>query len=115
MSVKIYGIKNCDTMKKAFNWLDAHNITYDFHDYKKLDADKDVLNEAIAAQGWESVFNKRGTTWRSLPDNTKNSMDNSLAIAAALENPSLIKRPLMIYKKKIYLGFKPDIYKDIFL
>lgn len=110
----IYGIKNCDTMKKAFSWLDARGVDYTFHDYKKSGADSAVLKDAIKTHGWENVINRRGTTWRSLPDTVKESMDEIGAITAALENPSLIKRPLLVHNGKTYLGFSPETYNEIF-
>lgn len=111
-SVEIYGIKNCDTMKKAFKWLDANNVDYNFHDYKKVGADKDVLTKAIAQHGWDSVINRRGTTWRKLSDDQKSSMDTDSAITAALENPSLIKRPLIVAGGGILLGYDEGVYSQ---
>jgi arsenate reductase len=102
---KVYGIKNCDSMKKTFVWLDKHGIAYDFHDYKKSGADKAVLEAAIKAHGWENVINRKGTTWRGLDEKTRESMTEKLALAAALENPSLVKRPLIVAGKKILLGY----------
>ena len=112
--IKIYGIKNCDTMKKAFKWLDENNIAYDFYDYKKQGADSSVLSTAIAQHSWEAVINRRGTTWRKLPENTKETMDNQSAIAAAQDNPSLIKRPLITHGDTIILGFNADDYAATF-
>lgn len=115
---KIYGIKNCDTMKKAFQWLDENDVPYDFHDYKKIAPDEGVLKRAIKEHGWENVLNKRGTTWRQLPDDVKANMDTISAIAVAMENPSIIKRPLLDgapnKKDEIYLGFSPAVYQAIF-
>lgn len=111
---EIYGIKNCDTMKKAFQWLDTQGVSYVFHDYKKENVDESVLKKAVQAHGWEAVLNRRGTTWRKLPDAIKNNMDDVVAIKIAIENPSIIKRPLLMKEDKIYLGFSPDQYKGIF-
>jgi len=110
----IYGIKNCDTMKKAFKWLDAANINYSFHDYKKDAPDTNILGQAIAAHGWEAVINQRGTTWRKLDDATKSSMNADKAIPLALENPSILKRPLLVHNGETHLGFKDAAYKAIF-
>lgn len=110
----IYGIKNCDTMKKAFKWLDEKTIDYVFHDYKKGGVDDAVLRDAIAKHGWENVINRRGTTWRALPDEFKNSMNTVEAIKIASEKPSIIKRPLLTHAGEIYLGFDADRYSDIF-
>lgn len=113
-SPTLYGIKNCDTMKKAFKWLDSQNIAYDFHDYKKQSINKDVLDEAINQHGWEQVINQRGTTWRKLPTSIKNSMNETRAIGIAQDNPSIIKRPILVHKNKIFLGFKANNYEEIF-
>lgn len=110
--LKIYGIKNCDSMKKAFVWLDKQGIPYDFHDYKKSGADAAVLKAAIAAHGWENVINRKGTTWRALPEKTRADMTEKSALAAALENPSLVKRPLILQGKKILLGYDEAVYKS---
>ena len=110
----LYGIQNCDTMKKAFKWLDAQNIAYDFHDYKKIGIDEDVLKQALTQHGWENVINRRGTTWRKLPQETQDSMDDNQAIAIAVENPSILKRPLLKQGNDIFLGFKDSEYEEIF-
>lgn len=112
--VTIYGIKNCDTMKKAFAWLETHEVAFTFHDYKKQGVDESVLNAALDTQGWEETLNRRGTTWRNLPDDLKTTMDKKTALKTALENPSIIKRPLLVCDGQIYLGFKPEIYEKIF-
>jgi len=109
----IYGIKNCDTMKKAFAWLAANKIEYEFHDYKKHGADELILNQAVNEHGWQSVINKRGTTWRNLPETVKETMDDTKAVTIAQENPSVIKRPLLVHNNKTYLGFDEKTYKDI--
>ena len=114
MSTTIYGIKNCDTMKKARLWLESENITYAFHDYKKEGIDESILKQAINEHGWETVINKRGTTWRQLSEDVQNNMDDIKAVEIANENPSIVKRPLLANNGKTHLGFKPDIYKEIF-
>lgn len=111
---KVYGIKNCDTIKKALAWLDTREISYDFHDYKKEGVDETVLQRALEIHGWDTVINKRGTTWRKLADDVKAAMDDTAAIAVAMENPSIIKRPLLITENEIYLGFSDSAYQDIF-
>jgi len=110
----IYGIKNCDTMKKAFKWLEAEGIAYEFVDYKKTQPDTEILKQAILEHGWETVINQRGTTWRQLDDATKASMDADKAIPLALENPSILKRPLLVHNGKTHIGFKPESYASIF-
>lgn len=110
----LYGIKNCDTMKKAFKWLEAHNIDYHFHDYKKEGVDEKILKQAINEHGWESVINKRGTTWRKLPQDIKDNMNDESAIYTAKDNASIIKRPLLVHEGSTYLGFKDELYTSIF-
>lgn len=102
----IYGIKNCDTMKKAFQWLEKHKIDYDFHDYKKLGTDKAVLGRAFEVFGWEETLNRKGTTWRKLPEAVREGMTKAKAMKIAVENPSIIKRPLIIKGDDIILGFE---------
>ena len=101
-------------MKKAFTWLDDNNIAYAFHDYKKDGADSGILERAITKHGWDNVINRKGTSWRKLPDAVKENMNEQSAIKAAMENPSLIKRPLLIKGKTIHLGFNADEYAQIF-
>ncbi|MBB4302240.1 Spx/MgsR family transcriptional regulator [Rhodobium orientis] len=114
MSVAIYGIKNCSTMKKAFDWLDANDIGYVFHDYKKEGADREALQRWCAAAGWEKVLNRAGMTFRKLPDDAKADLDEGKAIALMLEKPSMIKRPVVETESAIELGFKPERYAAIF-
>ena len=111
----IYGIKNCDTMKKAFNWLDENGIEYNFHDYKKNGVDKKILEKALKEFSWEQVLNRKGMTWRKLPKDVQSNMDEKKAIDIALHNPSIIKRPLLIHKNKMVLGFNPETYENMFL
>ena len=114
MSTVIYGIKNCDTMKKAFAWLEASGHDFTFHDYKKHDLNEQVLRDALEQHGWENVINRRGTTWRQLPDTVKESMDADGAIDVAKDNPSIVKRPLLVHQGHIHLGFKDTAYAEIF-
>ena len=114
MTLTLYGIKNCDTVKKARTWLKDREIEYSFYNYKKDGADKDVLKKAIAQFGWENVINRRGTTWRQLDPQTQNDMNEAIAFTVACENPSIIKRPLLVKDDDMHLGFKPDQYEDIF-
>ncbi|ASP40443.1 ArsC family reductase [Bacterioplanes sanyensis] len=112
--VTLYGIKSCDTMKKARTWLEQHGVEFHFHDYKK-----DGLPEALADQwlqelGWETLINRRGTTWRQLPEEVRASMDNDAARSAMLANPSIIKRPLLDTGDGKYLGFKAEQYQQLF-
>ena len=108
MTVTIYGIKNCDTMKKAFNWLDAQGIDYIFHDYKKSGIDDVTLGRWCKTLGWEKVLNRAGTTFRKLPDEAKQDLDEAKAIPLMVEQPSMIKRPVIDSAGKLTAGFKPD-------
>lgn len=113
--VKIYGIKNCDTMKKAFKWLEANNVNYDFHDYKKSGVPANVIEGAIAEHGWEIVINKRGTTWRKLPEETKEKMNNDTALQVAVDHSSTIKRPLIVVNNSYILGFNAEKCEKILI
>lgn len=114
MTVTIHGIKACDTMKKAFTWLDAHGIAYTFHDYKKQGVSRDMLERWCAAVGWETVLNRAGTTFRKLPDDAKQGLDQDKAIALMVEQPSMIKRPVLDTGEVIEVGFKPERYAALF-
>ena len=113
MKPVLYGIKNCDTMKKAFTWLDKHKVAYVFHDYKKAGAVETILEQAFKAQGWENVLNRKGATWRNLPDSVKDKMDAKLAMKTALDNPSVIRRPMVVRGKDIWLGFDEAEFKKL--
>ena len=110
----IYGIKNCDTMKKAMAWLTQNDIEFNFHDYRKDGLEKAFISQRIAEFGWEKILNKRGTTWRALDEETKSNMNDALAIEQALAQPAIIKRPLLIHDNKATLGFKAAEYQAIF-
>lgn len=114
MSVTIYGIKNCSTMKKAFDWLDGHGVAYDFHDYRKAGVTEEALKRWCAAAGWEKVLNRAGTTFRKLPDEAKADLDEARAITLMIAQPSMIKRPVVETGETIELGFKPERYAAIF-
>jgi len=112
--VKIYGIKNCSTMKKAMVWLEKHNIEFQFHDYKKESIDQESLIDWLTKKPWDELINRRGTTWRKLPDESKLDVDNNKAVQLMLENNSLIKRPVLTINDELYLGFQEEKYKAIF-
>ncbi|RJF68357.1 ArsC family reductase [Rhodopseudomonas palustris] len=114
MSVTIFGIKNCDTMKKARAWLDAHGIAYDFHDYKTAGIDKAHLTRWAEQVGWETLLNRAGTTFRKLPDADKDGLTAAKAIALMLAQPSMIKRPVLQKGTKLLVGFRPDAYAEVF-
>jgi Spx/MgsR family transcriptional regulator len=114
MSVVMYGIKNCDTIKKAKQWLESHAISYRFHDYRSDGIDETLLSAFLAAESWEVLLNKRGTTWRQQPDAVKNNIEKESAIALMLEYPAMIKRPVLITKNKLVVGFKAEQYQNIF-
>jgi arsenate reductase len=106
----IYGIKNCDTMKKARAWLDSHDVAYQFHDYKVAGIGKDTLKKWSDEVGWETLLNRAGTTFRKLPDADKEGLNERKAMALMLEQPSMIKRPVLDVAGKLIVGFKPDVY-----
>lgn len=111
MPITIYGIKNCDTMKKAFTWLSAHGVAHQFHDYKAKGIDKAHLENWCAALGWETVLNRAGTTFRKLPEAEREDLNEKKAIALMLAQPSMIKRPILEYgSAKVMAGFKPELY-----
>ncbi len=111
--IKIYGIKNCDTMKKAFRWLEEHQLAYDFHDYKKLGLSEEQAKSWLASQGWENIINKRGTTWRKLDESLRNNMNDELALEAIQSNTSMIKRPILISETgELLLGFDAERYQQ---
>ena len=110
MTTTLHGIPNCDTMKKARVWLDSHGIAYDFHDYKKVGVTADKLNAWADVVGWEVLLNKAGTTFRKLSEADKAGIDRAKAVALMVEQPSLIKRPVLEYPGGVLVGFKPDLY-----
>ena len=110
MGVTIYGIKNCDTMKKARAFLDKKTIAYDFHDYKTQGVDKAKLEGWAKKAGWETLLNRAGTTFRKLPDGDKANITEKKAIALMLAQPSMIKRPVLESGSKLLVGFRPEEY-----
>ena len=108
--VTIYGIKNCDTMKKARFWLDEHGVAYAFHDYKAAGIDASLLQGWVGEVGWETLLNRAGTTFRKLPDADKADLTEAKAIALMLGQPAMIKRPVLHSGGKLTIGFKPELY-----
>ncbi len=113
-AITIYGIKNCDTMKKARGWLDARGVAYAFHDYKVAGVEKAVLEGWVRKVGWEVLLNRAGTTFRKLPDKDREGLTEAKAIALMLAQPSMIKRPVLAAGAKLLVGFKPEQYQAAF-
>jgi Spx/MgsR family transcriptional regulator len=109
----LYGIKACDTMKKARAWLDGHGVKYEFHDYKVAGIDREHLETWCKKAGWETILNRAGTTFRKLPDEQKADLNERKAIALMLEQPSMIKRPVLEKGGKLLVGFKPAEYQAL--
>ncbi|WP_114765201.1 ArsC family reductase [Vibrio rhodolitus] len=114
MTITMYGIPNCDTIKKAKKWLDAENIGYEFHDYRKQGIDENLVNAFCQALGWENVLNKRGTTYRQLSQEQKDTLNQETVIALLIEQPAMIKRPILLVDNQYHIGFKADQYAAIF-
>lgn len=112
MGVTIYGIKACDTMKKARDWLDGEGVVYVFHDYKVSGIDRATLEPWVAQLGWETVLNRAGTTFRKLPETDKQGLDAGKAIDLMLAQPSMIKRPILDVDGRFTAGFRPEVFAD---
>lgn len=114
MAARIYGIRNCDAMKKAFTWLKDHGIAHDFHDYRTEGIDAKTVKAWVKALGWEKVMNKASTTFKELAAADKADLDEEKAIRLMVQNPTMIKRPILDDGKSITAGFKPDVYAGLF-
>jgi len=113
MPITIYGIKNCDTMKKARAWLDKQGVDYVFHDYKSAGIERGQLEKWAKKAGWETLLNKAGTTFKKLPDKDKEGLTEKKALTLMLAQPSMIKRPVLeLPGGKLLVGFKPEAYQD---
>ncbi len=112
--MKLYGIPNCDTVKKARSWLDARGLGYEFHDYKKAGIDADTLNRWAHEVGWEVLLNRAGTTFRKLGESDKADIDRGKAITLMMANPSMIKRPVVEGAGALIVGFRPDDWSASF-
>ena len=110
----LYGIPNCDTMKKARKWLADNGIDYEFHDYKRRGIEREKLEEWIGEVGWEVLLNRRGMMWRKVPQDIKDNIDEASAIALMIATPSIIKRPVLDTGGVRHVGFKPESYEAIF-
>ncbi len=112
--VTLYGIPNCDSVRKARKWLDTRGIAYAFHDFKKSGIDEATLNAWVAELGWERLLNRRGTTWRKVPQATRSGLDREGAIRLMLQTPSIIKRPLLDLGNGFQIGFDEERYTALF-
>lgn len=113
MKTVIYGIKNCDTMKKSRAWLESHGVAHQFHDYKTAGIHAAKLSSWIKLVGWEVLLNRSGTTFRKLPDKAKQNLDEAKALKLMLEQPSMIKRPVLERGKALIVGFSPEKYSAL--
>ena len=111
MGTTLYGIRNCDTMKKAWTWLDEHGVAYAFHDYKKQGIERARLEAWAHEVGWETLLNRAGTTFKKLPDADKQELTEAKAVALMQAQPSMIKRPVLEGAGPLMVGFKPDAYQ----
>jgi len=114
MALTLYGIPNCDTVKKARTWLEGRGIAYDFHDYKKAGADAAQVDGWCDVLGWETVLNRAGTTFKKLSDADKANLDQAKAVALMVAQPSMIKRPIVVHPGGLLVGFKPDQWEAVF-
>ena len=113
-TVTIYGIANCDTIKKAKKWLSDRSLEFHFHDYRKQGLDPALLQSWVDELGWEILINKRGTTWRQLPDDVKSTVDSESAMMIMLDNPAIIKRPMLVKDHERHVGFSDASYSKLF-
>lgn len=112
--ILLYGISNCDTIRKARKWLTERDIEYTFHDFRKDGLNPVQLRAWVDELGWEALINKRGTTWRKLPEQTRDNMDETLALAVMEDQPAIIKRPVLYTGSQVVVGFSEDTYRQIF-
>jgi Spx/MgsR family transcriptional regulator len=110
----MFGISNCDTIRKAKKWLSDNDIPFDFHDFRKQGIEEAWLKEAVNALGWETLLNKRGTTFRQLDEEQKSNIDTTKAISLMLEHPAMIKRPVLFHQNTFTCGFNDKVYSEIF-
>ncbi len=112
--IHLYGIANCDTVRKARKWLAAHDVEYVFHDYRKEGVDRDWLKSCCDKLGWETLLNRRGTTWRQLAESEREDVDEDKALTLMLAHPSMIRRPLLVAGDRYLSGFSPERYEAFF-
>ena len=113
MAIRMYGIRNCDTIKKARAWLEQHGVEYEFHDYKASGIESARLQRWSSEVGWEALLNRAGTTYRKLPDFQKADLHEKKALALMAAQPSIIKRPVLELRGRLVVGFKPELYSSI--
>ena len=106
----LYGIKNCDTVKKARRWLDSHHVDYNFHDFRDHGLERSQLETWVKQVGWETLVNRRSTTWRGLSDTEKSTMNEQKAVQTMLAQPTLIKRPVLVMQENVTVGFNEKTY-----
>ncbi|WP_421134290.1 ArsC family reductase [Alteromonas sp. A079] len=114
MTTTLYGIPNCDTIKKAKKWLNDNNVEFVFHDYRKDGISSSFLEQAESSLGWELMLNKRGTTFRQLDESDKANLDREKALALLAQQPAMIKRPITLHNNTFHIGFKPAQFEEIF-
>ncbi|WP_172379895.1 ArsC family reductase [Vibrio sp. Vb339] len=114
MTITMFGIPNCDTIKKAKKWLEAEGIEFEFHDYRKQGITEELVKSFCSELGWELVLNKRGTTYRQLSQEQKDTLTEEKAVTLLVEQPAMIKRPILKVEGKLHIGFKADQYATIF-
>ncbi|MGL1957424.1 MAG: Spx/MgsR family RNA polymerase-binding regulatory protein [Colwellia sp.] len=112
--ITVYGINNCDTVKKALKWLTNNTIEYTFYNFKQQPLTTELLASFVQQSDWSKLLNKRSTTFRNLPDTIKNNLTDNVIFSAVIEQPTLLKRPLLSYNNQLHLGFKPELYQTIF-
>ncbi len=112
--ITLYGIKNCDTVKKAQKWLTEQGIPFQFHDFKTQGLSSELLTSFTKMSNWEVMLNKRSTTYRNLPDETKDNLTGGVAFDAVIAQPTLLKRPLLLLDNELHIGFKAPIYQELF-
>ena len=112
--ITLYGIKNCDTVRKATKWLEKNNIAHQLYDFKKQPLTAELLTQFVKQSDWSLLLNKRSTTFRNLPDEIKNNLTDEVMFAAVLEQPTLLKRPLLPLNDELNLGFKAEQYQSLF-
>jgi len=113
-TTRLYGIANCDTIRKARRWLDEHGIDYEFHDYRKQGLDSALLATLENELGWQAMLNRKGRSWRQLPESVREAVDRDSALRLMLDNPALIKRPILAGRGPLESGFSSERYEEIF-